>query len=120
MEESNMEDQTRAYELNWQHEPGRTFAVTEAGELLAEATFADLGDNSVNINHTYVSPILRGQGVAGRLMNEVAERLRREGSKARATCSYADSWFRKHTETYSDILADKPCDGPSCRIDGKH
>jgi uncharacterized protein len=115
-----MQEESNQGQLNWQHEPERTFAVMETGELLAEATFADLGDNTVNINHTYVSPILRGQGVAGKMMNEVAERLRREGRKAQATCSYADAWLRKHADTHADILADKTCDGPSCRIDGKH
>ena len=33
-------------------------------------------------------PSLRGRGVAGRLMEEAVSRLRAEGRKARATCSY--------------------------------
>jgi len=115
-----MDEPSNQGKLNWQHVPDRTFAESEDGELLAVATLADLGDNTVNIDHTYVNPILRGQGVAGQMMNEVAERLRREGRKAQATCSYADAWLRKHADTHADILAEGPCAGPSCRIDGKH
>lgn len=115
-----MEENSNQGKLNWQHTTGRTFAESEDGELLAVATFSDSGDNTVNIDHTYVNPILRGQGVAGQMMDEVANRFRREGLKATATCSYADAWLRKNAESNADIIADQPCDGPSCRADGKH
>ena len=35
------------------------------GQTLAEITFPDFEDGVVNIDHTFVDPVLRGQGVAG-------------------------------------------------------
>jgi predicted GNAT family acetyltransferase len=71
--------------------------------LLAEVTFPNVDENTVDINHTFVDDSLRGQGVAGKLMEATALYLRSQGKKAVLTCSYAISWFEKHTE-YQDIL----------------
>ena len=43
-------------------------------------------------------------GVAGKLLEEVSQRLRKEGKKAVPICSYAVKWFEKHPE-YSDLLS---------------
>lgn len=71
--------------------------------LLAEVTFPDIDENTVNINHTYVDDSLRGQGIAGQLMEAAAGQLRSQGKKAVLTCSYAVAWFGKHPE-YNDIV----------------
>ncbi|WP_077611169.1 GNAT family N-acetyltransferase [Clostridium sp. Marseille-P2415] len=71
--------------------------------LLAEVTFPDVDQNTVNINHTFVDDSLRGQGVAGQLMEAAAEQLRSQGKKAILTCSYAINWFEKHPE-YNDLV----------------
>ncbi len=71
--------------------------------LLAEVTFPDVDENTVNINHTFVDDSLRGQGVAGKLMEALAIHLRSQGKKAVLTCPYAISWFEKHPE-YQDIV----------------
>jgi predicted GNAT family acetyltransferase len=71
--------------------------------LLAEVTFPAVDQNTVNINHTYVDDSLRGQGVAGQLMEAIAKQLRSENKKAILTCSYAISWFEKHPE-YNDLV----------------
>lgn len=72
-------------------------------ELIAEVTFPDVDDTTVNINHTFVDDSLRGQGIAGKLMEEVVADLKDSGKKAVPTCSYAVKWFEKHPE-YSDVL----------------
>lgn len=72
-------------------------------EILAEITFPAWKENIVNIDHTFVDETLRGQGVAGQLMQRTAEELRRTGRKAVATCSYAQKWFEQHEE-YRDVL----------------
>lgn len=75
------------------------------GEMLAEITFPALenDENTVNIDHTFVNDVLRGQGVAGTLMEQTVEVLRADGRKAIATCSYAKKWFEKHPEA-KDVL----------------
>lgn len=83
-------------------EKNRIFCA-EDGETLAEVTFPDAGDRTVNIDHTYVSEKLRGQGVAGRLMKLTADELRRTGRRAVLTCSYAQKWWDAHEEE-ADLL----------------
>ncbi|MFQ7106763.1 MAG: GNAT family N-acetyltransferase [Neglectibacter timonensis] len=89
--------------MEWVQETGRIYAVGEDGKLLAEVTFPEK-DGIAQINHTFVDESLRGQGVAGKLLEEVSQRLRKEGKKAVPICSYAVKWFEKHPE-YSDLLS---------------
>ncbi|MGL6199481.1 MAG: GNAT family N-acetyltransferase [Lachnospiraceae bacterium] len=72
-------------------------------KLIAEVTFPDVDDNTVNIDHTFVDDSLRGQGVAGKLMEAAAKELRTRNKKADLTCTYATSWFAKHPE-YKDVV----------------
>ena len=46
------------------------------GQTLAEITFPAFEEGVVNIDHTFVDPVLRGQGVAGQLMQHTADALR--------------------------------------------
>lgn len=89
--------------MKFSQQPGRIFARDENGKLLAEVTFPQR-DGVAVINHTFVDDSLRGQGVAGQLLQAVADTLRREGRKARPTCSYAVHWFDTHPEE-RDLLA---------------
>lgn len=107
--------------MDWKHEKGRILYNDEKGELMAEATYVDLGQGLINIDHVYVNPILRGCGVAEKVMNEVACFLRKEGLKANATCSYANTWLKKNRDEYADIMADDfDAYDAACKIDGKH
>lgn len=92
--------------MNWHYEDGRVYGKNEENQLMTYVTYEYIGDNEVNINHTYVNPTLRGQGVAGELMTHLAEHLREKGLKATATCSYAISWLNRHEKDYSDIISD--------------
>lgn len=91
--------------MNWQYEKGRIYCQNDKNELLAETTFVFAGADTVDIDRTYVHPALRGQGVAGKMMEAVAEYLRKEGLRATATCSYAKGWLEKHRDTHADIIA---------------
>lgn len=81
----------------------RIYLNNEFGEMVAEVTFPADSDGRVNINHTFVDNSLRGQGVAGKLLLALAEKLKKEDKKAICSCSYAISWFEKHPE-YSELL----------------
>lgn len=88
--------------MPFQTESNRIY-YEQNGQLLAEITFPALPDGSVNIDHTYVDKSLRGQGVAGHLMEQTVQTLRATGRKAVATCSYAKKWLATHEEA-RDIL----------------
>ena len=88
--------------MEFQREDGRIFAM-DGDRLVAEITFP-ARDGVAHIDHTFVDDSLRGQGVAGQLVRAAADQIRADGRKARATCSYAQTWFRQHPEE-SDLLS---------------
>lgn len=77
--------------------------LNENGQMIAEVTFPDVAADTVNIDHTFVDDCLRGQGVAGKLMEAAAVHLREQKKQAVLTCSYAVKWFEKHPE-YEDVV----------------
>jgi len=72
-------------------------------EFIAHITFKNGGNNVIIIDHTFVDPSLRGQGVAQLLMEKVVEMARNENLKIVPVCSYAVVAFKRHTE-YQDVL----------------
>ncbi|WP_246240676.1 GNAT family N-acetyltransferase [Anaerocolumna sedimenticola] len=93
-------------ELEMKHESNRIYLNDENGNMIAEVTFPAISENAVNIDHTYVDDSLRGQGIAGKLMEEVVKQLKEENKKANLTCSYAVKWFEKNIQ-YRDLLLSK-------------
>lgn len=71
----------------------------------AEITFKSCGDNEIIVDHTYVSEDLRGEGIAGKLVEKVVSFARNEGKKINPTCEYAKSKMEE-TPEYHDVLAD--------------
>jgi len=105
----------------WQYEPGRIYSISDDKELLAETTYEVKENRVVDINHTYVAPSLRGKGVAGEMMEHVANYFRKHSLKVTASCSYANNWLKKHRDEYADILSeDFETETPACKIDGRH
>ncbi|GAA4653847.1 GNAT family N-acetyltransferase [Anaerocolumna aminovalerica] len=92
--------------MEFKHESNRIYMDNEQGRTIAEVTFPEVKDGVVDINHTFVDESLRGQGIAGKLMKEAAEKLRKENKKVILTCPYAVGWFDKNKE-YDDILEKK-------------
>ncbi len=91
-------------------EKDRIYATDSSGKIIAEVTFPT-EDGVSTIDHTFVDPSLRGQGVAGKLVKLAADHMA-EGNRIAAICSYAVAWFKRHPE-YSLV-----CSGPvACRID---
>lgn len=91
--------------MDWKYENGRIYSVDQNNELMAEATFVVQENGVVVIDHTYVNPILRGQHVAGKMMEVVSDYLRKNRLKASATCPYASAWLEKHRESQADVIA---------------
>ena len=89
------------------HEPNRIYGLNESGNLIAEITFPPCGPATVNIDHTFVSPLLRGQGIADRLVRSAVEEIQEDGRKAVVSCSYAIRWFSEHPE-FSEVLKSEP------------
>ncbi|MDF2541184.1 MAG: GCN5-related N-acetyltransferase [Herbinix sp.] len=84
--------------MDFKFEGNRIYLTGENNAVIAEVTFPDINENLVNLNHTFVDNSLRGQGIAGMLMEAVVEVLRKQNKKVKLTCSYAVTWFQKHPE----------------------
>lgn len=84
-------------------EKNRVYAKNDKGDVIAEVDFPENIDGVLDINHTFVDDSLRGQGVAGKLLEKAVQEIRKQGKKAAASCSYAKVWFEKHPEN-QDLL----------------
>ena len=68
-------------------EKDRIYATDPSGNVIAEVTFPS-EDGVSTIDHTFVDPSLRGEGIAGKLVKLAADKILAEGNKIAATCSY--------------------------------
>ena len=84
--------------MEFQYEDNRIFLPDGKGGVLAEITFPVGADGLPVIDHTFVDPSLRGQGMADKLVRAALEQIRKNGGTPAATCTYAVSWLEKHPE----------------------
>ncbi|MGE4321385.1 MAG: GNAT family N-acetyltransferase [Acholeplasmataceae bacterium] len=103
--------------MNFTFEKNQVYAKNEEGKTLALATFPPYNEDTVVINHTFVDPSLRGQGVAGELMQATVEHIKNQGLKVVATCAYAVVWFKRHHD-FDDIVNEEEQVklAPECQI----
>ncbi len=81
----------------------RIFYIEQNGKSIAEMTYYFREERELVINHTYVSPAMRGKGIAEKLVNKGVEFAREKDYKIYPTCSYAKVILNKGKE-YEDIL----------------
>ncbi|KON97560.1 hypothetical protein AF333_20945 [Aneurinibacillus migulanus] len=81
----------------------RRFFIEQDGQKFAEITYTPVGDDTIIIDHTFVSDALRGQRIAEKLVYKVVEKARMENKKIIPLCPFAKSQFMRHEE-YQDVL----------------
>lgn len=103
--------------MNFIYEDHKIYVKNEEGKVIVNATFPLIKEGVVVVDHTYLDPSLRGQGVASSLMHEVYRFGKSKGYKMVATCPYAVVWFKKHKE-FSDIIDEETqvSLAPECQI----
>lgn len=79
------------------------------GKVVAEITFpvSATDENVVVADHTFTDPSLRGQGIAGQLVDAMVKEMEGEGKKIKATCPYVVRKFQEDADKYDFINADK-------------
>ena len=71
---------------------------------MAEVTFQDIDDGHAwAVDHTFVDESLRGQGIAGQLIETVVAAARKENKTIEPLGSYAVHACHNHPE-YADVL----------------
>ena len=101
--------------MNYITDDSRIYAKDDNGKVIAEITFPT-ANGVATIDHTFVDASLRGQGIAGQLMQMALDKILADGNKLAATCSYAVVWLQRHPE-YDVENTDAPI---ACKIDGRH
>ena len=81
---------------------GGSFFIDRQGERIAELTYARSGKGLVVADHTFVSPVLRGQGIAKKLVDALATWARSSDEKIIPTCSYVVKLFDDDA-SYGDV-----------------
>ncbi len=84
-------------------EANKIYLNDDNNQTIAVVAFPRISEGVVNIDHTFVDPSLRGQGVAGKLMEAAVAYFRANNLKVKPTCSYAVKWFSEHPEC-GDVL----------------
>ncbi|MBE2894031.1 GNAT family N-acetyltransferase [Spirabiliibacterium falconis] len=67
---------------------GGAFFIEQDGERIAELTYRKINNDIIDANHTFVSPSLRGQGVADKLYQALLHFVEQKGYRLEASCSY--------------------------------
>ncbi|SUO97705.1 GNAT family N-acetyltransferase [Suttonella ornithocola] len=78
------------------------FIYQENNEILGEISFTPIENQIIRAEHTYVHPEVRGKGIAGQLLDALADYARENQLKIQPICSYAVSAFKK-SDKYQDV-----------------
>lgn len=91
--------------MEYKYSNEKIWLEDENGKEIAYVEFPEKEENIVDIQHTVVDDSLRGKGIAGELMKNIAEYLKKNNKKAIPSCSYAKKWFSSN-EDYKDLIAE--------------
>jgi uncharacterized protein len=79
------------------------FFIEQDGQRIAEMTYRRVSAALVVIDHTEVSPVLRGKGIARKLVDAAVQWARASQTKLTSTCSYASAIFARDA-SIRDVL----------------
>ncbi|WP_439590254.1 GNAT family N-acetyltransferase [Hydrogenophaga sp.] len=80
------------------------FVIQRDGRRIAEMTYTRTNPSLVVVDHTYVDPSLRGQGVARQLQDAMVAWARESATKVIPVCSYVKVQFDRDA-SIRDVLA---------------
>ena len=89
--------------MEFEKSDNRFYKNDEQGKLIAEVTYVPSGNDKVILDHTFVDPSLRGQGIAEELVNRVVKEMRLENKKIIPLCPYAKTLFERKPDVYASI-----------------
>lgn len=89
--------------MEFKKDKGIIYLGESKNDNYARITWQELGNNVIVIDHTIVDKEYGGQGIAGKLVDEVVNYARENNLKISSTCWYASK--RLKDEKYKDILA---------------
>ncbi|MGL4695307.1 GNAT family N-acetyltransferase [Enterococcus larvae] len=81
----------------------RFVLFNDNNEEIGEMTWSNAGEEMMIIDHTFVDPQYRGQGLAEKLVLNGVEKARKENKKIIPLCPFAKKEFDTKPE-YGDVL----------------
>lgn len=90
-----MSDSTSLDIQHEEHGAKGAFVIDRDGKRIAEMVYRRNGPDRVTIVHTEVDEVLRGQGVARKLLDAAVAWARETHTRVHATCPYAKAQFEK-------------------------
>lgn len=78
------------------------FVLENEGERLAEMEVG-IRDGKMTVYHTEVAEVLKGQGIATKLLTEMVNYARQKKLKVIPLCPFVHAQFKRHPEQYNDI-----------------
>jgi predicted GNAT family acetyltransferase len=91
-----MSTDATAIEIRHGEDEGRgAFYVERGGTRIAEMTYSRTTPTLIIIDHTDVSPTLKGQGVGRKLLDALVAWARQTSTKVAVTCPFALAQFQK-------------------------
>lgn len=83
---------------------GHRFLVRHAGDDVSELTYAPVGSDILDLQHTGVARSMRGQGVGEALVQAALDFAREERQKIIPSCRFVATWIRAHPDE-QDLVA---------------
>jgi predicted GNAT family acetyltransferase len=80
------------------------FEVHVDDELAGFAEYR-VHEGVIDLTHTEVDPKFKGQGLAGKLVQQALEEIRGRGLSVRPYCPYVNKFIAEHDE-YADLVAE--------------
>lgn len=87
-----------------QHEEGRQYYATIDG-YDAHVGYHRVDAHTVDFQHTFVAPELRGRGIADVLVRHALDDARRHGDRVLATCPFVRKFVERHPEYQENLTA---------------
>ena len=89
---------------NIQRDTHRYFIADASGRILAELDYAYINhDMTYTVDSIFVSPELRGQGIASQLLDAIVTDAKSEDKTIKAVCPYAKAASQRYPEKYQEI-----------------
>ncbi|MCD4961942.1 GNAT family N-acetyltransferase [Enterococcus casseliflavus] len=83
-------------------EENTRFVLKDGDKEIGEMTWSEVGETRLIIDHTFVDPAYRGQGLAEKLVAKGVEKARKEQKKIIPLCPFAKKELERKPE-YADV-----------------
>ncbi|WP_197113603.1 GNAT family N-acetyltransferase [Facklamia lactis] len=91
--------------MEFKDDDKRIYVVNEAGQEMGQMIYENHDDhNRIHVTHTFTNKEFQGQGLAGKLLDQMVKKAEKENKKITTTCSYVERKFDQESEKYQHVM----------------